>query len=286
MLPNNADWDCFKILTSRENHVWTQNFRRSNWKITMLGKSAYLFVVLWHRRSCQEMCRKVLWAGEQNDSTTLQGINSMHWRLLYFNAIFTTEKEHVPPTSFHNLLTIIFNVYPLWFLFTLVRTERLTEKFITVGVSGLCSAMRPNQEPLRGSAQFAPSSVSSKLGKRGGLSGRPKRLRWNDFWEWRGLKRGIHFEPMKIISEMWHATRKMCVLSSPPIVCTTFANVCTLNQPEKTVDLLATKFAPWLGDSRNLFAFVPFLPSVPILSFLPLMSYLPCVEDEDDACDP
>ena len=80
ILPNNADWDCFRTLTLRENHVWIQNFRRSNWKITMLGKSAYLFVVLWHGRSCQEMCRKVLWVGEQNDSTTLQSINSMHWR--------------------------------------------------------------------------------------------------------------------------------------------------------------------------------------------------------------
>ena len=29
-------------------------------KKTMLGKSAYLFVVLWHSRSCQEMCIKIL----------------------------------------------------------------------------------------------------------------------------------------------------------------------------------------------------------------------------------
>ena len=55
-------------------------FRRSNQKITMLGKSEYLFVVLWHGRSCQEMCGTILWVGEQNDSPTLQSINSMPWR--------------------------------------------------------------------------------------------------------------------------------------------------------------------------------------------------------------
>ena len=38
-------------------------------------------------------------------------------------------------------------------------------------MSGLCPAIRPNHEPLRGSAQFAPNSVSSEVGKRGGLAG-------------------------------------------------------------------------------------------------------------------
>ena len=57
-----------------------QDFCRSNWKITKLGKSVYFFVVLWHGRSCQEMRGTILWVGEQNDSTTLQSINSMHWR--------------------------------------------------------------------------------------------------------------------------------------------------------------------------------------------------------------
>ena len=37
-------------------------------------------VVLWHGRSCQEMCGTILWVGKQNDSTTLQSINSMLWR--------------------------------------------------------------------------------------------------------------------------------------------------------------------------------------------------------------
>ena len=31
-----------------QNHVSIQNFWKSNWKITMLEKSAYFFVVLWH----------------------------------------------------------------------------------------------------------------------------------------------------------------------------------------------------------------------------------------------
>ena len=48
-------------------------------KFTMLGKSAYFFVVLWYGRSCQEMCGTILWVGKQDDSTTLQSINSMHW---------------------------------------------------------------------------------------------------------------------------------------------------------------------------------------------------------------
>ena len=53
---------------------------RATEKITMLGKSAHLFVVLWHGSSCQEMCGTILGVGKQDDSTTLQSINSMHWR--------------------------------------------------------------------------------------------------------------------------------------------------------------------------------------------------------------
>ena len=45
----------------------------------MLGKSAYFFVVLWYGGSCQEMCGTIMWVGKQDDSTTLQSINSMHW---------------------------------------------------------------------------------------------------------------------------------------------------------------------------------------------------------------
>ena len=72
----NKQWYCWEL----QNHVWIQISRRSKWKITMLGTSVYLFVVLRYGRSCQEMCRTILWVGEQNDSTDLQSINSMLWR--------------------------------------------------------------------------------------------------------------------------------------------------------------------------------------------------------------
>ena len=62
-----------------QNHVWIQNFSRSNWKITMLGKSEYLFIVLWYGRSCKEMCGAILRAGEQNDTATVHSYNSMRW---------------------------------------------------------------------------------------------------------------------------------------------------------------------------------------------------------------
>ena len=68
-------WNNQKQCWQLQNHVWIQNFRKSNWKITMLGKSEYLFVVLWHGRSCQEMCGTILWVGEQkrlNNSTKYQ----------------------------------------------------------------------------------------------------------------------------------------------------------------------------------------------------------------------
>ena len=70
-------WNKQRYCGRLQSHVWIQNFRKSNWKITMLGKSEYLFVVLWHGRSCQEMCGTILWIGEQDDSTTLQSIISM-----------------------------------------------------------------------------------------------------------------------------------------------------------------------------------------------------------------
>ena len=73
-------WNKQRYCWQLQNHVWIQNFRRSNGKITMPGKSEYLFVVLWHGRSCQEMCGTILWVGKRNDTTTLQSIYSMPWR--------------------------------------------------------------------------------------------------------------------------------------------------------------------------------------------------------------
>ena len=72
-------WNKQRCCRQSLNHVWIQDFRRSNGKITMLRKSKHFFVVLWHGRSCQEMRGTMLRSGEQNDSTTLQSINSMPW---------------------------------------------------------------------------------------------------------------------------------------------------------------------------------------------------------------
>ena len=61
-----------------QSHVWITNFRGRNWKITLLGKSLYFFVVLRYGRSCQELCGTILWVGKQDDTTTLQSVYSMH----------------------------------------------------------------------------------------------------------------------------------------------------------------------------------------------------------------
>ena len=66
-------WNKQRYCRQLQNHVWIQNFRRSNLEITMFGISENLFVVLWHGRSCQEMRGTILWVGKQDDSTTLQG---------------------------------------------------------------------------------------------------------------------------------------------------------------------------------------------------------------------
>ena len=90
-----------------KNHVWIQNFRRSNWKklpcsenlciqehvriqnLCWSCRKAILFretwhehflMVLWHGRSCKEKRGKVLRTGEQNNSTVIQRRNSMHGR--------------------------------------------------------------------------------------------------------------------------------------------------------------------------------------------------------------
>ena len=39
---------------------------------------SYVFIVLWHGRSCEEMCGAILWVSNQDDSTILQSIYSMH----------------------------------------------------------------------------------------------------------------------------------------------------------------------------------------------------------------
>ena len=43
-------WNKQRYCRQLQNHAWIQNFRRSNWTITMFGNYAYFFVVLWHGR--------------------------------------------------------------------------------------------------------------------------------------------------------------------------------------------------------------------------------------------
>ena len=61
-----------------QNHVRIANFRGWGREITIPSKSSYFFMVLWHGWSCKEMCGTILWVGEQDDSTTLESIYSMH----------------------------------------------------------------------------------------------------------------------------------------------------------------------------------------------------------------
>ena len=61
-----------------QNHVRIVNFSGRNRKASILSKSSYFFMVLWHGWSCKEVCGTILWVGKQDDSTTLQSIYSMH----------------------------------------------------------------------------------------------------------------------------------------------------------------------------------------------------------------
>ena len=54
--------------------------RPEKYWIKKLDIFEHLFMVLWHGRSCQEMCGTILWVGKQDGSTILQSIYSMHWR--------------------------------------------------------------------------------------------------------------------------------------------------------------------------------------------------------------
>ena len=73
-------WNKKRYCGQLQSHVWIANFSGGIREITIPSKSAYFFVVLWHGRSCQEVCGAILWVGEQDDSATLQSINSLHWR--------------------------------------------------------------------------------------------------------------------------------------------------------------------------------------------------------------
>ena len=73
-------WKKQRYCRQLQNHVFeSRSSAGATGKLPHLGKSECLFVVLWHGRSCQEMCGTILWVGKQDDSTTLQSINSMPW---------------------------------------------------------------------------------------------------------------------------------------------------------------------------------------------------------------
>ena len=69
-----------KVEKNGENHVRITNFRGRNRKTSIHSKSSSFSMVLWHGRSCKEMCGTILWVGKQDDATTLQSIYSMHRR--------------------------------------------------------------------------------------------------------------------------------------------------------------------------------------------------------------
>ena len=71
-------WNKQRYCGQLQKHVWITNFSGWNREITIPSKSTYFFMVLWHGLSCKEVCGTILWVGEQDDSTTLQNIFSMH----------------------------------------------------------------------------------------------------------------------------------------------------------------------------------------------------------------
>ena len=71
-------WNKQRYCRQFQNHVWIQNFHRSNWKITMLWEFPYFFIVSRYGKSCKELCAAILWVSKQDDSTTLQSICSLH----------------------------------------------------------------------------------------------------------------------------------------------------------------------------------------------------------------
>ena len=72
-------WNKQRYCWQLQNHVRIANFRGESRKITIYSKSSYFFMVLWQGRTCQEVCGTILRVGKQDDWTTLQSINSMHW---------------------------------------------------------------------------------------------------------------------------------------------------------------------------------------------------------------
>ena len=73
-------WNKQRYYGQLQNHVWITIFAGGAEKLPFPQKSSYFFMVLWFGGSGAEMCGTMLWVGKQDDSTTLQSINSMHRR--------------------------------------------------------------------------------------------------------------------------------------------------------------------------------------------------------------
>ena len=83
----------FRIVENPElaMNAWWQSMTRAPMTTSMIAwycmtrsilwelESSYFLMVLWYGRSCKEMCGEILWAGQQDDATTLQSIYSLHW---------------------------------------------------------------------------------------------------------------------------------------------------------------------------------------------------------------
>ena len=84
-------WNKQRYCWQLQNHVWVQNFRRSNRKITMLGKSEHLFMVLWHG--------KVMPRNVWNDNVSWQTRrlnNSTKYQLHALTTIISKKKNWNP----------------------------------------------------------------------------------------------------------------------------------------------------------------------------------------------
>ena len=78
VLKDNVKWA--KIVDNYRTMFESRISAGATEKITMLGQSSNFFMLLRHGNSCQEMCGTILCVGKQDDSTTIQSINSLHWR--------------------------------------------------------------------------------------------------------------------------------------------------------------------------------------------------------------
>ena len=88
----------------------------------MLGKSQYLFVVLWHGRSWQKMRETILWRGKQDNSTTPQSINFMQW-----TQSFQRRTMEIRWRMFKSMLSNCFDMFTLGTYWT-TRYSMVSEK--------------------------------------------------------------------------------------------------------------------------------------------------------------